>query len=420
MATVLVARHTNHTTYVQAETTLSCRTYRVSLYIVGGKSWFYIERDQLLVDVSCYSFLASSDNNSHRSPPLGFVPGGGFWVRLGGLFLCTRGSHCPNTVLAVLQGMSPVAPAYLVYLTSLSFNANEIATPPPASAPPSTLNPPPKHPSATFLGNPGDETRLYSSTGMAAAAVSWASSDDGSSIISSNSSSFSEGSSCRESHPLSPSNKNDDDDEAPPRAAVTIISKVAEFAQPRSYLFFGSVSRSWRDGWESSKRPKVTSYVTPGTFATSPTTAAGDGSSPTATPTPAAAAAAATTTTTAQLLRYSFENGLPRNRVGVCEALARTGNLDLLKLAREMGCPFHIRTATAAAERGHLHVLRWIRARENGRCPWHENTCMAAAQGESKRARARANQPTNQPTNLLHDFGRYCCRGRLNCCTAVA
>ena len=125
----------------------------------------------------------------------------------------------------------------------------------------------------------------------------------------------------------------------------------------------------------------------------SPTTAAPTTSSAPATAAAAAAGAGAgagadtsppagLTMTTGQL-RYSFENGLPRNRVGVCEALARTGNLDLLRLAREMGCPFHIRTATAAAERGHLHVLKWIRARENGRCPWHENTCMAAAQGEA-------------------------------------
>ncbi|CAN0532448.1 unnamed protein product, partial [Scytosiphon promiscuus] len=42
--------------------------------------------------------------------------------------------------------------------------------------------------------------------------------------------------------------------------------------------------------------------------------------------------------------------GLPRDRAGVCAALARTGNLELLKRAREEGCPWDHRTSAAAAE----------------------------------------------------------------------
>lgn len=190
--------------------------------------------------------------------------------------------------------------------------------------------------------------------------------------------------------PLSPSSKNNSTDEnnyaaaavaaAAAAAEVTVIAKVAEFAHPRQYLFFGLVSRAWRDGWHSSNRPKLTSYVTPARLSeisSSTTTDEAATSAPIATGT-----AATATVMTVPRLRYNFENGLPRNRVGVCEAVARTGNLDLLKCAREYGCPWNQRTATAAAEEGHLHILKWARAEENGRCPWHENTCMGAAQGK--------------------------------------
>ena len=42
-----------------------------------------------------------------------------------------------------------------------------------------------------------------------------------------------------------------------------------------------------------------------------------------------------------------------------------------MKWAHENGCPWDEETCAAAAERGHLEVLRW--ARQNG-CPWDENT----------------------------------------------
>ena len=54
------------------------------------------------------------------------------------------------------------------------------------------------------------------------------------------------------------------------------------------------------------------------------------------------------------------------------------GHLEVLKWARENGCPWDEETCWKAAERGHLEVLQW--ARENG-CPWNELTCAYAALG---------------------------------------
>jgi len=45
------------------------------------------------------------------------------------------------------------------------------------------------------------------------------------------------------------------------------------------------------------------------------------------------------------------------------------GHLEVLKWARENGCPWDEDTCAGAAEGGHLEVLKW--ARENG-CPWDE------------------------------------------------
>ena len=55
---------------------------------------------------------------------------------------------------------------------------------------------------------------------------------------------------------------------------------------------------------------------------------------------------------------------------------ANGGHLEVLKWARENGCPWDERTCRGAAECGHLEVLKW--ARDNG-CPWDENTCESAA-----------------------------------------
>ena len=54
---------------------------------------------------------------------------------------------------------------------------------------------------------------------------------------------------------------------------------------------------------------------------------------------------------------------------------AKGGHLEVLKWARENGCPWDVGTCACAAEGGHLEVLKW--ARENG-CPWNEGTCACA------------------------------------------
>ena len=56
--------------------------------------------------------------------------------------------------------------------------------------------------------------------------------------------------------------------------------------------------------------------------------------------------------------------------------MARDGDLEGLKVARQNGCPWDEWTCAAAAEGGHLPVLQW--ARQNG-CPWDELTCAVAA-----------------------------------------
>ena len=62
----------------------------------------------------------------------------------------------------------------------------------------------------------------------------------------------------------------------------------------------------------------------------------------------------------------------------LCQAAARSGQLEELKVLRTDGWPWSEYTCGCAAERGHLEVLRWLRA--NG-CPWDEETCTCAAEG---------------------------------------
>jgi hypothetical protein len=59
---------------------------------------------------------------------------------------------------------------------------------------------------------------------------------------------------------------------------------------------------------------------------------------------------------------------LCNNRL-LCAYAARGGHLEVLKWARENGCPWDEKTCAHAARGGHLKVLKW--ARENG-CPWDE------------------------------------------------
>lgn len=76
------------------------------------------------------------------------------------------------------------------------------------------------------------------------------------------------------------------------------------------------------------------------------------------------------------LLQWAVvENGCPLDRE-LCAAIAKEGQLELLRWARWNGCPWDRRTIHNAAGGGHLEVVRW--ARKNG-CQWDENACAAAA-----------------------------------------
>jgi hypothetical protein len=55
----------------------------------------------------------------------------------------------------------------------------------------------------------------------------------------------------------------------------------------------------------------------------------------------------------------------------LCEAAARTGQLEELKVLRADGWPWDAITCSGAAFGGHLQVLQWARA--NG-CPWDSDT----------------------------------------------
>ena len=72
---------------------------------------------------------------------------------------------------------------------------------------------------------------------------------------------------------------------------------------------------------------------------------------------------------------------------GTCSAAARGGHLEVLQWARSNGCPWDLWTCASAAKGGHLQVLQWLRA--NG-CPWDEWTCEMAVEGEAEMYGLRA------------------------------
>jgi len=76
-----------------------------------------------------------------------------------------------------------------------------------------------------------------------------------------------------------------------------------------------------------------------------------------------------------EMLKWARENGCPWDEC-TCSGAAGNGHLEVLKWARENGCPWDVLTWIYAASRGHLEVLKW--ARENG-CPRDEFTCYHAA-----------------------------------------
>jgi len=78
------------------------------------------------------------------------------------------------------------------------------------------------------------------------------------------------------------------------------------------------------------------------------------------------------------LLKWLYNNFLSSSRLMwlICRLSARNGKIDILKWARENGCPWNEDICSDAASNGHLDCLKW--ARENG-CPWDEYTCSEAA-----------------------------------------
>ena len=62
----------------------------------------------------------------------------------------------------------------------------------------------------------------------------------------------------------------------------------------------------------------------------------------------------------------------------LCQAAARSGQLEELKVLRADGCPWDANTCQGAARGGNLEILQWLRANS---CPWDTNTCCGAAEG---------------------------------------
>ena len=84
---------------------------------------------------------------------------------------------------------------------------------------------------------------------------------------------------------------------------------------------------------------------------------------------------------TISLISWAFSKARGQRQI-FCEAMARNGNLELLKSLRLQGCSWNVNTCYGAAENGHLECLKY--AHENG-CPWNGYTAsMAAENGHLK------------------------------------
>jgi hypothetical protein len=77
-------------------------------------------------------------------------------------------------------------------------------------------------------------------------------------------------------------------------------------------------------------------------------------------------------------LRCLQRQGRLERKEHLCQAAARSGQIEELKALRVENCPWDEETCAQAAYGGHLQVLQWARA--NG-CPWNAETCYRAAKG---------------------------------------
>jgi hypothetical protein len=62
----------------------------------------------------------------------------------------------------------------------------------------------------------------------------------------------------------------------------------------------------------------------------------------------------------------------------VCSGAAAGGHLEVLKWARDNGCPWDEETCSEAVESGHLEILKYLRSQG---CPWDAWACLIAAEG---------------------------------------
>ena len=68
-----------------------------------------------------------------------------------------------------------------------------------------------------------------------------------------------------------------------------------------------------------------------------------------------------------------------RLRTYVCNLAAENGYLDILKLARQINCPWDEYTPAWAARGGHLEIVKWVRSMDTP-CPWDKWTPAWAAE----------------------------------------
>ena len=80
---------------------------------------------------------------------------------------------------------------------------------------------------------------------------------------------------------------------------------------------------------------------------------------------------------TKSTISWALEKCSEYKKARFCEQMARNGNVELLKVLHEKGCPWDQSTCYNAAKNGHLECLQY--AHENG-CRWNKWTCSNAAQ----------------------------------------
>jgi len=64
-----------------------------------------------------------------------------------------------------------------------------------------------------------------------------------------------------------------------------------------------------------------------------------------------------------------------------CSLAAWGGHIEVVRWAREHGCPWDRWTTDNAARGGHLEVLRWAQERD---CPWNESECELDSKGHAR------------------------------------